>query len=116
MNSDKSSDNFIETLKKKLPTDEQRMNMIVTLLGSSGHLLEFLISNYGVKNLPTEMKYCCSLIAANMLALTSDNECKVEDKSYDFKMDEQAQERIYRIFKEIVFMLYDSIKEEEKGI
>jgi hypothetical protein len=116
MNIDDGIDSFKETMKKKLPTEEHRISMILTLLGCSGHITEFLVKNFGIKHLPNEIKYSCALVAGNMLALTSDHECKVEDKSNDYKMGEQTQERLYRVFKEIVFLLYDSIKEEEEGI
>ena len=108
-----SIEEFKKIIKKKLPTEEDKMSMILTLLGCSGHLTEFIGKNYNIRELPIEIKYSCALTAGNMLSLTSDKECSVLDSSDDYKMGEQTQERFYRLFKKIVMILYQSLQEEE---
>lgn len=108
----KPIEDFIGVLRKKLPTEKEKMDMILTLLGCSGHLAEFISRNYNIEKLPIEIKYSCALICGNMIALTCDGECKILDSSDDYNMGEQTQERFYRLFKKIVTLLYESLKEE----
>ncbi len=66
---DNSIENFKEILRKKIPSEEEKMSMILTLMGCAGHLTEFIAKNYDIKKLPIEIKYACALTAGNMLAL-----------------------------------------------
>lgn len=48
-----------------------------------------------------------------MIALISDTHPTIIDKSDDYKMGEQTQERIHRLFKEIIICLYQNLMQEE---
>ncbi|MCF1193397.1 hypothetical protein LRR18_17540, partial [Mangrovimonas sp. AS39] len=57
INVDQSAEEFKEVLRKKLPTQEEKMSMILTLLGCAGHLTEFIGMNCNMEKLPIEVKY-----------------------------------------------------------
>jgi hypothetical protein len=107
---------FITKVKKLIPEDEQRILMLTTLLGMSGVLAEFVMTENKVKDLPIIIQYACANIAGNMVAFISDGQRaqfkNLED--YPYEMGEQTQERIYRKMKWIVESLYESIQEKEK--
>jgi hypothetical protein len=115
-------DNFIEKVKKILPTEELRFKMLITLIGMSGVIAEFLmeetIETDRVAKIPPSVRYALTCIAGNMIAFTSDNRSKLMDLSSidldnGYLMSEQTQERIYREMKLIVETLYFNLKQEE---
>lgn len=106
-------ESFEDILHKKLPSQKEKITMILTLLGCCGHFTEFIAKDYFIKDIPIEIKHALALSAANMVSLTTDRECEILDFSTDLKLGEQTQERCYRMFKKIVFLLYESIIEEE---
>lgn len=106
---------FADKVRRLIPDEDQRILMIMTLLGASGVLAEYVIKNYNINDIPLEVSYACALTASNMLSMISDAEILTfKDISEDtYGMGEQTQERLYRIMKEIVEELYKSLKEEE---
>jgi hypothetical protein len=113
-------DKFLERLHQIFPTDKEKLRILVTILGCSARLVEYLGKKEHIKNLDTMTKYAASLVCANMVALTSDTIPKeIKDfseytKSDDYVMSEQTQERILRVMKEIVRNLYEDLFEKEK--
>lgn len=107
---------LINKIKKLIPDDDQRVLMIMTLMGMSATLVEFILQEYKAEELPLMIKYACAMICGNMIALISDGKDaifkNIEDHPYE--MGEQTQERIYRKMKWVIEMLYENIKEEEK--
>lgn len=108
------SDIFMEKIKSKLSSDELKTSMIVTLLGCSGVLAEFIADNFTPKDVPIEVQYSVALTAGNIMALIHDRgELSPLDFSKDYKMSEQTQERIHRVMKKVIYMLYEQLKSEE---
>lgn len=90
-------------IEKLMEDKEFGINLVMSLLGQSGTLLDFIMNKHEVENLPLRVKYS-GLITANMLqSLTCGTEFpRVSDKSNDYNMSEQTEERINRIMNEIL--------------
>jgi len=106
-------DKFTEKLKRSIP-EEHRINFIVTSMGVSANLVQFIMDNHNISDMPPMVQYCCAICANHMLIITSDGEniipVNVEEK---YKMGEQTQEGIYRKMKWVVEQLYKYIQERE---
>jgi hypothetical protein len=118
MKIDEQDRGFIAKIKKKIPSDDQRMVVFMTILGASAFLSQELmdraIEEDYVDELSLEVKYAVSLIGANLLTLISDDE-QIELLNFkDYEMNEQTQENIYRKFKHIILHLYKNIQDNEK--
>lgn len=109
---------FIQKVNKTFPDQESKDLVLVTLLGASGVLAEFVIKNHQVNDMPFEVSYACSLVAANMIALINDqpvtNVRNMAKEFGEYEMSEQTQERIYRAMKEVVLGVYKFIQEQDE--
>ncbi len=111
---------FVANIKKKIPSEDQRMVLLMTLLGASSYLtadiMERAIEGDYVDDLSLEIKYAVSLIGANLLTLISDeNHIGMLDlAATEYELNEQTQENIYRKFKHIILHLYKNIQDNEK--
>lgn len=113
----KKEDQFANKIKRLIPDENHRLNMIMTLLGTSGMLTEFVMTCGDVSKLPIDVKYACALTSANMIAFISDGKRGIfKDMDEPYEMGEQTQERIYRKMKWIIEELYKFIQENEKEV
>lgn len=111
-----SIETYSNKLKEKLPTDEEKISMIMTLMGCTAELLDYLSSKSMLYELPIKLRYHASLLASNIVSLTTDLPCTPKDYSENFIMGEQEQERYYRLHKEIVTYLWERLQKEESEL
>lgn len=115
-----NEDHFTEKLNKKLPSDELKLDMIATLMGCSGVMLEyFALNGSDIKKWPDTIKYAASIIAGNLRSLISDDETPSSKNFAErspYKMSEQTQERIDRTAKELIKEIYEATFAEDEGV
>lgn len=117
LNYDDNSRSLHAKIKRCLPEEADVYEMIATLLGMSGCIVQFIADNFDVKNMPIEVRYACANIAGNLLSFTSDGKKRKFVQmggSHDYEMPEQIQEQIYRKMKYIIEILYEKLKADEK--
>lgn len=103
-------------IKSILPTDDDKCSLIITLLGSSANLAEF-IAGGDLSELSPKVKYSLALVSSNLMAFMSGNKkcdyMMVETRAED-DLGEQTEERIYRKMKGVIEALYNCIKENDE--
>ena len=109
----------IKTLKMKisegLPTDEDKLQMILTLMGVGAYLTKFIVDHTYQKTWDVKTRYAMALIAGNMFAFFSNEPLeKLDLHSAEDDISEQTEEAIYRKLKTVVEILYKSLKEDEE--
>jgi hypothetical protein len=115
---DREYDQFVNKIARKVPKEEDRILLLVTMLGAAGILVDYLMTTASKNQTPppNEVKYVCALICGNLISLTSDSEHvkSVDLGSNPYVMGEQTQEGIYRKMKWAIEELYKQIQENEK--
>ncbi len=104
-------------IKSIVPEENDKCALIITLLGASANLAEFIAHKFTFReDIPVNIKYALAIIASNLMVFMSGNkECEfivVETKPED-DLGEQTEERVYRKMKYIVEELYKSIQEKD---
>ncbi len=85
-----------EKVEKLFPTNFDKNQMILTMLGTSGHLAEYFIG-IDMRKLNPQTIYVLQMVAANMLTFMSDNPPDMIQK-IDFsnaKLDEQGSQALF---------------------
>ena len=110
---------LIKKKLEKLP-NKTKLNLIISMVGQCGIMADFIAGNYDLANLPIMVKYAGFMTALQLRALTSqvdETEFTFCDKSQDYKIGEQTEERIYRIMNEIIDeFIAEREKELKKGL
>lgn len=80
-----------ENIRKTCPTDDLKMEFLMTMVGISGNFLQFIHENRNKLKLNAEMHYMMAITANNVLSLTSGRTPVCEsltsvDASYEDKM------------------------------
>lgn len=105
---------FKQKIAKKVPDPNDRVLLMMTMAGVSGMLAEFIADCFQIENLPTGIKYALAITSANIKALIADGEIRTEEVLEDYKMSEQQQEDLHRVFTKIIKKLYHSLNEDDK--
>ncbi len=107
--------NLTEKTARLLPTDADKIQMILTLLGCAGHLGEYFMK-LDLKKIPHETIYILQMVAGNMIAFSQDiDEKNVEKIDWSHtNMYEQTQQTIFERIKLINENISQYIKECEK--
>lgn len=108
-----------ERLGKMFESDDTKLGMILTMLGQSAMMTQFLADTIPIEELPVPIRYAMAMTAGNMMALTSGeiNVGIMDLTEPDFpELGEQGEEHIYRKMKRIVTMLYKEIQRRDKSV
>lgn len=111
----KNEDLFRNKIEKMLENKSLATNLLMATLGQCGVLVEFLMHNHEVKDVPIMVKYAVFMSVTQLRALTSQSELDIEmeDKS-DYMVGEQTEERIYRIMNQILDKFIAEREKESK--
>lgn len=108
---------FKDRLMKKIPTDDLKASLIITLLGTAGTIAEWLPTAVKLSDIPIEVRYALANITGNILAVISDHQVNPSlDLTNDYILGEQEQERAYRVYKKIVTMMYKDLQGYEEDL
>lgn len=111
-------DLLVNQINKKMPNERDKALMIMTLMGVSGMLAEWIVQTMNINALPVQVQYALALTAANILSLTQDSEGPIPSMDLTnetYAMGEQTQECIYRTMKKIVMKLYAEVTNDEQA-
>jgi len=110
-----NSQELIDRLNCIFHTDDLKLKMIETSLGTAVLICHWLQENIELKHIPDEIKYCMMINVRNMMTCLKDDsssEIRLVDKSSN--PTEQNKEKVYRSLREIVFQMHKDLCEEEQ--
>ena len=105
---------FKEKIARKVPNPNDRVLLMMTMAGVSGMLAEFISDCFDIEKVPIGVKYALAITSANIKALIADGKIRTEEVLEDYKMSEQQQEDLDRVFTKIIKKLYHSLDEDDK--
>ena len=111
MSKKKTKQEIIERVKKFVPSHKDQLNLIATLLGTSGHLCSFIFDHYqeDLVHFPEEIHYSMLLTANNISAFMGDGRPVMGPDLGELEAD--TKKKLYALIK----TLYNHYKEEIDG-
>lgn len=111
-----------DRLKLMYPSEEDKLDCIMTMLGMSATLTKFLMDALkprDINDLPVEVNYACAVTSGNMVGLLSPNEDsdfqRIKFPTHIMVNNEQREETVRRRLIQVVEDLYELIQKDKNN-
>lgn len=111
-----------DRLKLMYPSEEDKLDCIMTMLGMSATLTKFLMDALkprDINELPVEVNYACAITSSNMVGLLSPSEDpefqRIKFPTHIMVNNEQREETVRRRLIEVIESMYEWIHEDKNN-